>query len=52
LGEGKNAKLTVREGDDFGLLAKQFVDYHCLEEDSTIKIQGLIDQTYKIHKES
>lgn len=49
LGEGKSAKLTVREGEEFHELARQFVDEHQLEEDAMEKVLELIEQTHRIH---
>ncbi|TNV85388.1 hypothetical protein FGO68_gene11856 [Halteria grandinella] len=51
LGEGKSAKLTVKQGDDFMQLARQFVLEHSLEYEAVEKVYGLIEQTYKVHLE-
>lgn len=46
LGDGASAKLAVREGDDFGHLARQFVAEHLLDEAATEKVHQLIAHTY------
>jgi hypothetical protein len=38
LGEGKSAKLGVREGDDFLEIAKNFVNEHNLEAETVEKV--------------
>jgi hypothetical protein len=52
LGEGKSAKLGVREGDDFLQIAKDFVNEHSLDAETIDKVFQLIDQTYHIHKQN
>eukprot|EP00347_Sterkiella_histriomuscorum_P015959 403355036 len=47
IGEGKTAKINVREGDNFKILAQQFVQEHNMGVDAVQKVQYLIEQTYK-----
>ncbi|CDW86805.1 UNKNOWN [Stylonychia lemnae] len=46
IGEGRLGKISVREGDDFSQLAKQFVQKHNLGDEAVRKVLFLIEQTY------
>ena len=51
LGNGKQAKINVREGDNFYRLAHSFASTHNLGEDTVNKVYNLLEQTYKMHKD-
>ena len=51
LGEGKQVKINVRDGDNFQQLAGMFAEQHGLGEEAVAKIVYLIENTYKMHKD-
>ena len=51
LGDNKQAKVNVREGDNFYSLAHSFAAEHNLSEEAITKVYNLLEHTYKLHKE-
>lgn len=49
LGDGNAAKLAVRDGDNFEMLARSFVQEHSLQAEAEGKVLELIRHTYKMH---